>query len=192
MRKNLIISLILALFLGAVSPFCFSKEDDTSRVAFTDLTATNSDTHLILFGIINNAFSEEMTSGLKSGVPVDFSFFVELLKKNDKGNNDILTEMHFRHILTYDTLKDKYKVELEEFNNKIISFQELADAQKTMSEVNGARILELSQLEPGNAYQLRIRADLFQKTLPMSLHRILPFFSWWDKDTDWQTLDFNF
>lgn len=193
MWKNLIPTLFLTtLIMAMIAPLCFSRENDANQVTFTDLFATTSETHLILFGVINNAFSEEMTSGLKSGVPVDFSFFIELLKKNEKGDNNMLTEMKFRHTLTYDTLKDTYKVELEELNNKIIPFQDLTDAQKTMSEVNGVRILELSQLVPGSSYQLRIRADLFKKTLPMSLHRILPFFSWWDRDTDWQTLEFNF
>lgn len=192
MRKNLIISAVLAVVFCMAMPFRLAGEESTDQVAFTDLIATTSETHLILFGIITNAFSEEMTSGLKSGVPVDFSFFIELLKQDGKGGGDLLTELRFRHTLTYDTLKDNYRVELEEFNNKIISFDNLKKAQDTMREVNGVKILELAKLAPDSSYQLRIRADLFKKTLPLSLHRILPFLSWWDRETDWQNLEFNF
>lgn len=192
MRKNLIISTVLAIVLCTAVPFSLSGEEKTDQVAFTDLIATTSETHLILFGVITNAFSDEMTSGLKSGVPVDFSFFVELHKNDGKGGSDLLTELQFRHTLTYDTLKDNYRVEFEEFNNKIISFVDLKEAQDTMREVNGVKILELAKLAPDSSYQLRIRADLFKKTLPLSLHRILPFLSWWDRETDWQTLEFSF
>lgn len=192
MQKTLIIIvLLLVVLLGHAIPYSFSSEDDDS-VAFTDLIATTSETHVILFGTINNAFSEEMLSGLKSGVPVDFSFFLELFKRDNEGEDDVLTQIHFRHTLTYDTLKDNYRVELEELNNKVLLFDDIGDAQRSMSEVNGLKIVALSRLLPDSTYLLRIRADLFKKTLPLSLHHILPFFSWWDRETEWHTLQFNF
>lgn len=192
MRKHLIFSVILAIVFAMSAPCSFSSAENSDELAFTDLIATTSETHLILFGEIHNAFSQEMTSGLKSGVPVDFSFFIELIEKESNGKDRVLVEMQFRHILAYDTLKDNYTVELEEFNNKAASFRDLGEAQKNMSEVNGVRILELSRLTPGSSYRLRIKAELFKQTLPLSLHRILPFLSWWDRETGWQTLDFNF
>lgn len=192
MRKHLIFSVILAIVFAMSAPCSFSSAENSDELAFTDLIATTSETHLILFGEIHNAFSQEMTSGLKSGVPVDFSFFIELIEKQSNGKDRVLVEMQFRHILAYDTLKDNYTVELEEFNNKAASFRDLGEAQKNMSEVNGVRILELSRLTPGSSYRLRIKAELFKQTLPLSLHRILPFLSWWDRETGWQTLDFNF
>lgn len=192
MRKYLVFSVLLTIILTISAPCSFSSGDNSAELGFSDLIATTSETHLILFGEIRNAFSQEMTSGLKSGVPVDFSFFIELIEKEGNGKGRPLVEMQFRHILAYDTLKDNYTVELEEFNNRIVSFRDLSEAQKNMSEVNGVRILELSRLTPGSSYQLRIKAELFKKTLPLSLHRILPFLSWWDRETGWQTLDFNF
>jgi len=183
---------MLAFFLGIGFPLCHAGEEDTDEVGFTELFVTNSETHLLLFGVVTNAFSEEMTSGLKSGVPVDFSFFVELLLKDPGKGEKMVAEMRFRHTLAYDTLKDSYRVELEEFNNRIVPFRDLTAAENAMSEVNGAKIIELSQLAPNRTYQLRIRADLFKQTLPLSLHHIVPFLSWWDRETDWHTLEFNY
>lgn len=191
MQKKILIPLILAISMAVISPLCFSSQEDSKKVAFTDLIATTSETHLILFGVINNSFTEEMVSGLRSGVPVHFSFFIELFQKEEKTEQQ-LTDMEFRHTMTYDTLKDSYKVELGEINNKILLFQALNDAQKTMSEVNGVEVIQLADLIPDKSYQLRIRANLFEKTLPLSLHKILPFFTWWDMETEWQTLEFNY
>ena len=192
MRKHLIFSVVLAIILAMSAPCGFSRAASSEGPRFSDLIATTSETHLILFGEIRNAFSQEMTSGLKSGVPVDFSFFIELIEKKANEKDSLLAKLRFGHTLAYDTLKDTYTVELEEFNNRIVSFRDLSEAQQSMSEVNGVRILELSRLIPGSSYRIRIKAELFNKTLPLSLHRILPFLSWWDRETDWQTLEFNF
>ncbi len=192
MSKKIFFNVFILLFFIIGSTFCVSSEDRTDTVGFTDLIATTSETHLILFGIINNSFTDEMLSGLKGGVPVHFSFFIELFQKEKQNPEKNLVKMEFRHTMTYDTLKDSYKVELGEINNKVIHFQDLEDAEKTMSEVNGVKIIELAKLAPDNAYQLRIRADLFEKTLPLSLHRILPFLSWWDRETAWHSLEFNY
>ncbi len=177
--------------MAIITPLCFSGQDDSKKVTFSDLIATTSETHLILFGIINNSFTEEMISGLKSGVPVHFSFFIELYQK-EKNKELQISNMEFRHTMTYDTLKDSYKVELGEINNKVLLFQDLKDAKKTMSEINGVKVIELANLVPEKSYQLKIKADLFEKTLPLSLHRILPFFTWWDRETTWYSLEFNY
>jgi len=192
MHKHLLILILVAVLAGTAGPLSQASEPPSDTVDFTELVVTTSTTHLILFGVIANAFSEEMVSGLKSGIPVDFSFFVELLENNDGKDQEILVKTQFRHTLTYDTLKDNYKVELEEVNNKIIPYPELAEAQRAMSEVNGAQIIELAKLAPNRTYKLRIRADLFKQTLPLSLHHIMPFVSWWDRETDWHTLEFNY
>ncbi|WP_073615267.1 DUF4390 domain-containing protein [Desulfopila aestuarii] len=191
MHKNLLIWIFVVL-VGTTSPLSHASEPPSDSVDFTELVVTTSATHLILFGVIANAFSEEMVSGLKSGIPIDFSFFVELLEKDGGKDKEMLVKTQFRHTLTYDTLKDNYKVELEELSNKITPYPELSEAQRAMSEVNGAQIIELAKLAPNRTYKLRIRADLFKQTLPLSLHHILPFVSWWDRETDWHTLEFNY
>jgi hypothetical protein len=74
----------------------------------------------------------------------------------------------------------------------ILSFKSLAEAQKVLNEVNGAKVVALSQLLPDNRYKLKIRAELYQKTLPLSLHNVLPFLSWWDVATDWHSIEFQY
>lgn len=183
---------MIVVLVGSSSLPGQASDPPSDKTDFTELVVTTSSTHLILFGVIANAFNEEMVSGLKSGVPIDFSFFVELLQRNVDNKKELLVQTSFRHTLTYDTLKDKYNVELEEHNNKIIPFPELSEAQAVMSEVNGVKIIELEKLAPNSTYKLRIRADLFKQTLPLSLHHILPFVSWWNRETDWHTLEFNY
>jgi hypothetical protein len=65
-----------------------------------------------------------------------------------------------------------------------------AEAQKWMTEVNSLKIIPLGQLEKGQQYQLRTKAEVSKQTLPYYLHYVLFFVSFWDIETDWYTIDF--
>lgn len=192
MGKKFQLSLIIAVLVAIVATLCFSSDDKRRKVTISDFIATTSDTHLILFGVVDNSFTEEMISGLKSGIPVEFSFFVKLIEVRQNQKDQRITDMEFHHTMTYDTLKESYNVELSEQNNKILPFSSIGDAKKTMNEVNGVKTIALNKLSPNSSYKLKVKAEIFEKSLPMSLNRMLPFLSWWDKETDWHTLEFNY
>ena len=161
-----------------------------SRPHFTDIIVTTSDTHLLLFGELRNSLTEEMLDGLHSGIPVQFSFFVELKKSVPNWVDDELVSTTFTHTLSFDTLKEVYVVQTEESSKKKYTTPVLEDAVRLVNEVNGLKIIELSALEPEKTYRLRIKADLHKKSLPLSLQNVIPFVSWWDYKTDWYTVEF--
>jgi hypothetical protein len=186
-------SFIFLLFLTLLFPALASSDvNPEQKATINELTATTSETHLIVFGTLENSFTSEMIEILNSGIPLRFSFFIELYKTTETGPDELVVAYNFQHIMMFDTLKETYKVTLEEDNNKVMSFRSLFEAQKEINEINGAKVIELKQLLPNNTYMLKMRAELYQKTLPLSLHTILPFLSWWDIETDWQTITFNY
>jgi hypothetical protein len=189
--KSILLLLVFSLVM-VIPTVSFSKDKQDRKATIKELTATTSKTHLILFGTLENSFTSEMIEILHSGIPLRFSFFIELNKTAENWPNELIIAQNFQHIMTFDTLKESYRVTLEEVNNKVLSFRSLFDAQKAINEINGAKIVELGQLIPDNMYQLRIRAELYRKTLPLSLHSIFPFLSWWDNETDWHTIDFKY
>ena len=166
--------------------------ESTRQASIQELTATTSDTHLIMFGTLVNSFTSEMIETLNSGIPLHFSFFVELHKIEKDWPEEQIASLNFQHIMTFDTLKEMYRVTTEEDNNKEQSFKSLFEAQKIINEINGAKVVELKQLLPDNHYKLKIKAELFKKTLPLSLHSIFPFLSWWDIETDWHSIEFKY
>ena len=190
-RKYCSFLLILSLLLFTVHvPSSVAVEKADRR--FTDVILTSSDTNLLLFGKLTNGFSEEMLQGLHNGIPIQFTFFVELNRARQYWPDERIVEMSFRHTLRYDTLKETYRVEMEEMGQKTFSFPSLAEAQRAMSGINGLKIIKLSALVPNDSYTLRIRAELSRKTLPMGLHHVIPFISWWDIETDWYSTDFKY
>lgn len=183
---------LIILVITIFSTVAGSQATPEQKVIINELTVTTSQTHLIVFGTLENSFTSEMIELLHSGIPLRFSFYVELYKTTEKWRDELLTAHNFQHIMTFDTLKEIYKVSLEEDNNKVLSFRSLFEAQKEINEINGVKVVELKQLLPDNSYKLKMKAELFRKTLPLSLHNILPFLTWWDIETDWHTLTFTF
>ncbi len=186
-----ILFLLFAVIVICRGPSTANSEE-TADAAITELTAATSDSHLLLFGTLRNSFTEEMLEGLHSGIPIRFSFFVELHEFSKSMAERIVASRTFAHTLSYDILKETYRVELQEAPGRNQSFTSLIEAQKMLNDLNGVRLIELSKLSPEATYTLRIKAELFNKTLPLSLQHIVPFVSWWDVETDWHTLSFTF
>lgn len=192
MHSNSILFRII-LFLMLIFPVIAHSEVKAERKAvIKELTATTSDTHLIVFGTLENSFTSEMIETLHSGITLRFSFFIELFKTTEKWPDELIVANNFQHVMTFDTLKETYRVTLEEDNNRELSFRSLFEAQKVINEINGAKVEEIKGLLPDNQYKLRVRAELYQKTLPLSLHSIFPFLSWWDIETEWHTITFTY
>jgi len=188
LKKIILLLLLIALATQGLSPAGAEENEDA---AIVDLTATGSDTHLLLFGSLRNSFTEEMLEGLHSGIPIRFSFFIELRQQTSSTADKVVVARSFAHTLTYDILKEIYRVELEEDRRQSHTFASLLDAQAVLNDLNGIKVIELVQLSPDAVYTLQVRAELFNKTLPLSLQHVVPFVSWWDIKTDWHTITFK-
>lgn len=189
-RRIILIVVLFALFFLSVKPSSSIPKKSVEPV-FSDITVTSSTSHLLFFAMLKNSFTEEMVQGLHSGLPIHFSFFIELNPTENNWNGNFLASLKTQHTISYDTLKEIYKVEIEESGKRFYTFQSLAEAQKSVNDINGLKIIEIAKLKPETSYTVRIRAELYKKTLPMGLHEVVPFVSWWDISTKWYSASFN-
>lgn len=188
-QKLIILSILFIFLVSAQNSISVPKKN--KEPSFSDVIVTTSSSHLLLFGMLDNGFTDEMIQGLHSGIPIHFSYFVELNPEDKGWKGEKLVSIETRHLLSYDTLKETYKIEIEESSKRFFSFQSLEDAKKTINEINGMKVIELKKLRHNVSYTIRIKAELYKKTLPMGLHQIIPFVSWWDIKTKWHSLSFN-
>ncbi len=185
LRFLLILSLILCAGNSALA-----KADQ--EVEFKDITITTSNTHLLLFGVVKNDKHKELEQALHSGIPMQFTFFVDLFRTRDNWPDEELVSLEFKHTLKYDTLKEHYQLEIGEQKSRTSTYRNLDEAMAVMNDINGLKVIELTRLQPDSSYELRMKAELFEKTLPMNLHYIVPFISMWDMKTDWVTIEFTY
>ena len=181
----LLITLVLTKGQGTAS-------EQISGSHFSDIIVTTSDTHLLFFGELRNSLTPQMIEGLHSGIPLNFTFFVELERVKPNWPDKEIIRLEFRHSLSYDTLKQLYTIETEELSKKSHTVKTLDEALPLLNEVNGLKIVTLEELEPDQTYRLRVKADLHKKTLPFSLRTVVPFVSWWDLNTDWHSIEFMY
>jgi hypothetical protein len=162
------------------------------EVQFKDITITTSAHHLLLFGVVQNSHQKDLEQALHSGIPMQFTFHVELFRTRENWPDEELVSLEFNHTLKFDTLKESYQLEIEEQKNRTFNYSKLDEAMTIMNDINGLRVIELAKLLPDNSYELRMKAELFEKTLPMNLHYIVPFISMWNMETDWVTIEFTY
>jgi hypothetical protein len=157
-----------------------------------ELIVTNSSTDLLLFLTVNNAFTKQMEEGIKNGIPVTFNFYVKLERKRSTWMNQELVSLRFDHTLSYDTLKEEYSIVRSELAGQTLRTKSLAEAKKAMAQLNGPPVSPLKALLPEAGYLLKVKAKLAEKTLPLYVHYVIPFWSVWDFETEWYTVEFRY
>jgi hypothetical protein len=184
LRKQIICGLIIGVFIVGQGP-AFAQE-----ASLTNITVSNTRDDLLLYLNLEGAFSEKLKKAILSGVPATFSFLAKLNSVRDMWFDKDIADITVTHSIKYDNLKKEFIVRRSWRNNEPEVTKSLAEAQKWMTEVNSLKIIPLGQLEKGQQYQLRTKAEVSKQTLPYYLHYVLFFVSFWDIETDWYTIDF--
>jgi hypothetical protein len=155
----------------------------------SDVVVTNTRDDLLLYLTVEGAFTEEMTAAIQSGVPATFSFLANLYRVRSLWLNKKIASRKITHTIKFDKLKKTFTV-TRSWESESQVTQSLSEARKLMSEVDSLKIVSLDGLEKGVRYQIRAKAELSKRTLPLNLHYVLFFMSLWDFETDWYTIDF--
>jgi hypothetical protein len=185
-RTKSVFLLILGLLLIA------SQAGYAQDATLTNITVSNTQDDLLLFLNLEGAFREEMKQAILSGAPSTFSFFAKLNRVRSLWFDKDIADLEVTHTIIYDNLKKEFTVTRSWKDNNPEVTKSFDEAKKWMTEVDSLKIIPLNRLEKGEQYQLRVKAEVSKKTLPLYLHYILFFVSLWDFETDWYTIDFTF
>lgn len=162
------------------------------EVAIRDLVVTNSQTDLLLFLKVVDAFSPEIINGVKSGLDATFTFEIRVLLVRAGWPDKEVARLAVDHTLRFDTLKNQYRLSLGERGQDEQLLESEAKAVARMTELNGIKLLSLKALEPDRQYELKARATLAKTDLPTYLHYLIPFNNFWDVHTDWYSVRFRY
>jgi hypothetical protein len=162
------------------------------KAEITDLVVANSKDELLLFFSVKDAFSKDMEDAVRNGIPLTFTFLVELYQVRDNWPDSKIADVSIDHVLTFDSLKEEYTVEHGGSDGKTFVTENLSKAMQVMCEINGYRLIPLSRLQTGGDYTLQVKALLAKRELPFKLHYLIPFYSLWGFNTDWLKLSFRY
>ena len=184
---------VLCVFLAVMaillmSPRVIYAQDATIE----NVVVANSNTNLLLYCSVANSFTPEMLEGVHNGIPVTFTYFVNLEEERSFFPDREIVSFSFNHTLSYDTLKEEYQISSSLEPGKTVTSSSFDQAKRLMADVDGLRVTALNNLRPEGKYVLSIKARLAKKTLPLNFHYVVPFWHLWDFETDWQTVEFRY
>ncbi|MCJ7664212.1 MAG: DUF4390 domain-containing protein [Desulfobacterales bacterium] len=179
MLKLLVVGIAIILFAVA-SPVCVAQG---AEALIEDLRIERENGALLVSFSVKNCFSKKIEEAIKAGIPTTFNFFVTLYKNRALVWDKKVASHKFRHRIIYDTLKEDFRVWLQE-KGKEMRVADLEEAKRSMQLVEGFPVLKGQELEKGD-YELAVKAELDPVKLPLRLEGILFFVSLWDFETDW-------
>ena len=174
--KRLLIAMIL------VVSFCGLARAEEAMI---EELQVNTTPHLNVSFSVANAFTEDITEAVKSGIPTSFTFIIKLHRIRKFWFDDHIETWKFKHTVKYDSLKEEYTVWLEEreAEEKVTDFDEM---KLLMAGGSGVTLAPLPALKEGQTYTLKIMAELDTIELPFYLDNTLFIFvKLWDFETDW-------
>jgi len=183
----LFLSLVLGLSLAGPSA---AMAEPTAIIENIKLANTRDD--LLTYFDVKQAFTEKINQAVLNGVPTTFSFYITLYKTDDSWFDKKISNIQIKSTLKYNPLKKEFSVLRPWKNEKPVITQSYEEATALMTEIDNLKIISLAQLVKGDKYQLRIKAELEKVTLPLSLHTVFFFVSFWNSETNWYLINFTY
>lgn len=189
-KPKLLFSILLTLFCWFSAPTAVLGAEQTAVIEDIKLANTRDD--LLIYFDVERAFTEKMNQAVINGVPATFSFQVVLYKTDGSFFDKKVANIQIKSTLKYNPLKKEFSVSRPWKNETPVITPSFEEARALMTEIDNLNIIALNQLVKGDKYQLRIKAELDKVTLPLSLHYVFFFVSFWDFETNWYLINFTY
>jgi len=179
------VGFILCMLLPSVS-----SADQLPVIENIKLANTRDD--LLIYFDVKKAFTPKINQTLMNGIPSTFSFYITLYKTDVSWFDKKISDIQVKSTLKYNSLKKEFLILRPWKKEKSIVTQSFEEAKSLMTEIDNLTIIPLNKLIKGDKYQLRIKAKLDKVTLPLSLHTVFFFVSFWDFETNWYLINFTY
>jgi hypothetical protein len=177
MKKRLTSLLLLMLLL------CFTRAHAAS-FSVKDVQINKVNNSYLLNARIDYLLSEKAHQALSNGVPLTLKvqLVVEKIWRGFWEPSPFAKTLWFQ--IRYHALTELYRVvDMQTGNEQNFVTQEAA--LYALGEINNLPLVRLVQLIPGEAYQLRLRADLDIESLPLPLQPLAYLGRGWKLTTGW-------
>jgi hypothetical protein len=164
----------------------------SANATLTNIKLANTRDDLLTYFEVKNAFNDKITQAVKNGIPTTFSFYVSLYKTGNSWLDKKVADIQVQSTVKFNSMKGEYTVSRPWKDEKPWMTKSFDEAKAWMAEVDNLAIIPLTKLVKGGKYQIRIKAELDKVTLPLSLHHIFFFVSFWDFETDWYLINFTY
>lgn len=163
---------------------------DKAMLCHIKLANTRDD--LFAYFKVEKAFNEKNIQAIENGISTSFTFYVTLYKTSNSLFDKKITDIKTRATIKYNSMKQEYTVVCRWKDDPALITKSFDEAKTWMTEVDNLKVVPLNRLVKGDKYRIRIKAELEKVTLPLSLHYVFFFVSYWDFETDWYVINFTY
>ena len=163
---------------------------DNAVISHIKLANTRDD--LLAYFKVEKAFNEKNTLAIENGISTSFTFYVTLYKTSSSLFDKTITDIKTSATIKYNSMKQEYTVVCQWKDAPALITKSFDEATAWMTEIDNLTVVPLNRLIKGDKYQIRIKAELEKITLPLSLHYVFFFVSYWDFETDWYVINFTY
>ena len=160
--------------------------------ALTGIKLANTRDDLLTYFTVENAFTPKIETAMRTGIITSFTFYVSLYKTTSKLFDNEIANIKITSSVKYNSLTKEYAVKRPWKDEKPFTTKSFDEAKAWMTQVDNLKVIPLNQLVKGDKYQIRIKAELEKVTLPLALHYVFFFVSFWDLETDWYVINFTY
>jgi hypothetical protein len=133
-----------------------------------------------------DGFTEKIMEAIESGVPMGFTFEIELRKENTAWVDSLISSNLVRHKIQFDSLKKAYR--FSEMGKKVrrkVITRKTSRFKKLMLTLKDIPIVPIYRLEPDEKYYVRVKADLETDRFWFPFNYIFFFVPFSDFETSW-------
>ena len=142
--------------------------------------------YVVMNARLIDGFTEKIQEAISNGVPMGFTFEIELRKANTVWMDSLISSNKVRHRVQFDSLKKMYR--FSEFGRNLkrnIITRKKARYQQLMLTLKDIPIAPIYKLDPNEKYYVRVKADLETDRFWFPFNYIFFFVPFSEFETSW-------
>ena len=142
--------------------------------------------YVVMNARLIDGFTEKIMEAIESGVPIGFTFEIELRKENTAWVDSLVSSNTVRHKIQFDSLKKTYRFSEvgKKVRRKVIT-RKFSRFKKLMLTLKDIPIAPIYRLDPNEKYYVRVKADLETDRFWFPFNYIFFFVPFSDFETSW-------
>lgn len=177
---SLWVSAFFLLIMGLVSPASAVSPD------VVNIGVGTKGKYVVMNARLVDGFTEKIQEAISNGVPMGFTFEIELRKANTVWMDSLVSSNKVRHRVQFDSLKKIYR--FSEFGKNLkrnIITRKKSRYQQLMLNLKDIPIAPIYKLDPNEKYYVRVKADLETDRFWFPFNYIFFFVPFSEFETSW-------
>ena len=141
---------------------------------------------VVMNALLIDGFNNSILEAIENGVPITFTFIVELRQKNNLWSDTLVSNNTINHTIKYDSLKKIYRFsEIGKSIKRKLITRNKEKYQKLMLTLKNIPIASTRRLTTNEKYYIRIKANLETDHMWFPLNHLFTFLPFNNLEAAW-------